>query len=165
VDSGPSYTPSGTIPVTDAGGRKRATFTMAATFGTAFVTVPPRKPACCEVRQYIRWDDAFHTWRGGPPHSGFPSSASANTWYEDRDTSDKRYGHRSGPHSDPIAGCGDEYLKDGARDQANGDTYCGRDSPGGPSALTGKFDFQLKVIDTANSIAVKASSSVITVNW
>jgi len=165
VDTGPTYTPTGSIPVTTSGGRKRATFTFAATFGAALVTVPPRKPSCCEVRQYIKWDNAFHTWRGGPPHSGFPSSATANTWYEDRDSSDKRYGHRSGTHSDPIAGCGDEYKTGGSRDQANGDTYCGRDSPGGPSSLTGKWSFQLKVIDTCDGNAVKASSSVITVNW
>ena len=138
---------------------------MAATFGSALVTVPPREPRCCEVRQYIKWDSAFQTWKGGPPHSGFPSSATADTWYEDRDTSDKRYGHRSGTHSDPIAGCGDEYLTGGTRDQANGDTYCGRDAPGGPTAMTGKFQFQLKVIDPCNSDAVKKSSSIITINW
>jgi len=165
VDTGPTYTPTGSIPVTNTGGRKRATFNFAATFGAAYVTLPPRKPSCCEVRQYIKWDNAFHTWRGGPPHSGFPSSASANTWYEDRDSSDKRYGHRSGTHSDPIGGCGDEYKTGSSRDQANGDTYCGRDSPNGPSAMTGKWSFQLKVIDTCNGNAEKASSTVITVNW
>lgn len=165
VTSGPAYTPSGTIPVTNAGGRKSAPFSMAATFGTAYVTLPPRKPSCCEVRQYIKWDNAFHTWRGGPPHSGFPSSATAGTWYEDRDANDKRYGHRSGTHSDPIAGCGDEYRTGSTQDQANGDTYCGRDAPGGPSSMTGQYQFQLKVIDTCNGNAEKASGSVITINW
>ncbi len=164
VNSGPTYTPSGAIPVTTSGGRKRATFSMAATFGTALVTVPPRRPRCCEVRQYIKWDSAFHTWRGGPPHSGFPSSATANTWYEDRDTSDKRYGHRSGPHSDPAPGF-DEYLTGGTQDQANGDTYRGSDAPGGPASMVGQFQFQLKVIDTCNGDAVKASSGIITINW
>lgn len=165
VTSGPTYTPSGNIPVTNTGGRKSATFSMAATFGTAFVTLPPRMPACCEVRQYIKWDDAYHKSKGGPPHSGFPSSATAGTWYEDRDASDKRYGHRSGVHSDPIAGCGDEYLTGSTRDQANGDTYCGQDSPGAPEARTGTFNFQLKVIDTCNGDTEKASSSIITVRW
>jgi len=165
VTSGPTYTPSGTIPVTNTGGRKSATFSMAARFGTAFVTVPPRVPSCCEVRQYIRWDDAYHRSKGGPPHGGFPSSATAGTWYEDRDASDKRYGHRSGVHSDPIAGCGDEYLTGRTRDQANGDTYCGRDSPGAPATRMGTFNFQLKVIDTCNGSMVKARSSIITVRW
>jgi hypothetical protein len=165
VDSGPTYTPSGNIPVTNTGARKTAPFSMAATFGAAIVTLPPQRPSCCEVRQYIKWDNAFHTWNGGPPHSGFPSSAAVDTWYEDRDRSDKRYGHRSGAHSDPIAGCVDEYLTGGARDQANGNTYCGHDAPGGPAAMTGSFQFQLKVIDTCNGNAEKASSSIITINW
>jgi len=165
VTSGPAYTPTGTIPVTSAGGRKRASFAMAATFGSALVTVPPRMPRCCEVRQYIKWDKAFQDWRGGPPHSGFPSGATHGTWYEDRDSRDKRYGHRSGTHSDPITGGGDEYLTGGTHDQANGDTYAGRDSPGGPTALTGTYNFQLKVIDTCNGNAEKASSSIITINW
>jgi hypothetical protein len=117
VETGPTYTPGGTIPVTKVGGRKSASFSMAATFGTAFVTDPPRIPACCEISQYIKWNEVYHKWRGGPPHSGFPSSATYDTWYEDRDTRDKRYGHRSGPHSDPIADCGDEYLTGGTQDR------------------------------------------------
>jgi hypothetical protein len=165
VETGPTYTPSGTIPVTNVGGRKSASFSMAATFGTAFVTDPPRKPACCEVRQYIKWNEAYHTWRGGPPHSGFPSSATYGTWYEDRDTSDKRYGHRSGTHSDPIAGCGDEYLTGGSRDQTNGDTYCGSDNPKSSAPAGATYNFQLKVIDTCNNNGEKASSSIITINW
>jgi hypothetical protein len=165
VDTGPTYTPDGNIPVTNTGGRKRATFNMSATFGTAYVTVPPRKPSCCEVRQYMKWDNAFHTWRGGPPHSGFPSSATANTWYEDRNSTDTfRYGYRSG-YGNPVAGCGSEYKTGSTQDQANGDTYCGRDTPGGPAAMTGQFQFQLKVIDACNGNAVKANSSIITVNW
>lgn len=161
VSSGPSYSPTGTIPVTASGGRKRASFSLAASFASAAGT----PPSCCEVRQEIKWDDAFHTWNGGPPHSGFPSSASANTWIEDRDTADKRYGHRSGPHSDPVSGCGDEYKSGSTQDQANGDTYCGRDTPGGPDTMTGQFQFRLKVIDTCNASSVKATSSVITINW
>jgi hypothetical protein len=139
---------------------------MAAAFGTDPSSTPPRVSSCCEVRQYIKWDDAFHNWRGGPPHGGFPSSATANTWYEDRDGSDSfRYGYRSGPYSIPVAGCGNEYLTGGTQDMANGNTYCGRDTPGGPSTMTGKFNFQLKVIDTCDGNNVKASSSVITINW
>jgi hypothetical protein len=117
------------------------------------------------VRQYIKWDRRFHDWRGGPPHSGFPSGAAHDTWIEDRDTSDFRYGHRSGAHSDPRASCGDEYTKDGARDMANGDRYCGRDSPNGPDTMEGKWQFRQDAIDTCNGNSVKASSSVITVDW
>jgi hypothetical protein len=136
---------------------------MAAAFATAAGT--GRTPACCEVRQYIKWNQAYQTWRGGPPHAGFPSTATFDTWYEDRDASDKRYGHRSGPHSDPIAGCGDEYMTGGTRDQANGNTYCGSDSPGTGAPAGATYNFQLKVIDTCNGNAEKARSSVITVNW
>lgn len=163
VASGPSYSPSGTIPVTRAGARKSATFSMAAAFRTH--TGLWAEPRCCEVRQFIKWDPAFHAWRGGPPHGGFPASAAADTWHEDRDAADKRYGHRSGGHSDPIAGCGDEYKTGATRDQANGDTYCGRDTPGGPDSMTGRFDFQLKVIDVCKGGVEKASSPVISVNW
>lgn len=162
VASGPTYTPTGSVPVATTGGRKRASFTFAAKFNSDAST--GEVPGCCQVRQYIKWDSKFHTWRGGPPHSGFPSGASADTWIEDRDTADKRYGHRSGTHSDPIAG-GDEYLLAGVRNQAAGDTYRGSDSPGGPTSMVGKFFFRLDVIDVSNSNAVKASSSTITIDW
>ena len=165
VTSGPTYSPTGTIPVTTSGNRKRAPFSFAAAFGTQFVTLPMTVPSCCEVHQYIKWDQAFQTWKGGPPHSGFSSSASAGTWYEDRDANDKRYGHRSGPYSDPIANGGDEYTTAGVQDQANGDTYAGRDSPYGPLSMAGKFDFFLKVVDACNHDSEKTRSGVITVNW
>jgi hypothetical protein len=168
VSTGPAFTPKGKIPVATWGGRKRASFSLAASFKTSaswweFWSSPD--PACCSVRQYIKWDKTYHDDNGGPPHPGFPSSATYDTWYEDRDRRDKRYGHRSGPHSDPIADCGDEYLRGGTRDQANGDTYCGKDNPNIPDRLNGTWQFQLKAIDTCNSDKVKATSSVITVKW
>lgn len=162
VSSGPTYTPSGTVPVVSAGGRKRASFRFNASFLTD--ATKGTVPRCCEIRQYIKWDKAFADYRGGPPHSGFPSGTAHDTWIEDRDAADKRYGHRAGTHSDPIAG-GDEYCTAGVRDQANGDTYIGSDSPGGPDSIVGQYQFQLKAIDTCNGNAVKASSSVITINW
>lgn len=163
VASGPAYSPTGKIPVKESGSVKSAPFSFSARFATS--SGARSEPRCCEVHQYIRWSKAFQEWRGGPPHSGFPSSSTFDTWYEDRDSSDKRYGHRSGPYSDPIGGCGDEYLSGKARDMAKGDTYCGKDRPSGPSAMKGKFEFQLKVVDVCNSDAVKATSSVITVDW
>ena len=160
VRSGPSYTPSGTIPVTTAGGRKRATFDLAAAFDTD--TATGKKPSCCEVRQFIKWDRAFHTWRGGPPHSGFPSSAAADTWIEDRGAAGFRYGHRTNPG---VAGCGDQYKAGATQDMANGDSYCGRDTPSGPTTMTGKFQFRLDVIEACAGGTTKTSSPVITVNW
>jgi len=137
---------------------------MAATFGRALVTVPPQMASSCEVRQYIRWNKAYQTWRGGPPHSGFPASAAYDTWHEDRDSADKRYGHRSGIHSDPTAGA-DEYLTDGRRDQLNGSAYAGSDAPQSAAPAGATYNFQLEVIDRANADTVRASSSIITVNW
>jgi len=163
VASGPTYTPTGTIPVTTAAGKKSAPFAMAASFSTYAAT--GRTPSSCEVRQFIRWNEAYEKWHKKPPHSGFPSDAKAGTWFEDRDANDKRYGHRSGSHSDPVTGCGDEYKTGTTHDQANGNTYCARDSPGGSDALTGTYEFQLKVVDTSNGDAERASSSVITINW
>lgn len=162
VRTGPTYSPSGTIPVTNVGGRKTASFSFAASFNTDPTT--GKKPACCEVRQFIKWDPVYHKLHPGPPHSGFPSGTPPNTWIEDRDRADKRYGHRSGSHSDPIAGCGDEYKTGGVRDQLNGDTYCGGDSPQS-TVSAGQWQFQLYVIDTCKGGATKASSSIITINW
>jgi hypothetical protein len=136
---------------------------MSAKFGTD--AKAKTEPRCCEVRQFIKWSKAYQDEKGGPPHSGFPSSATHDTWYEDRDDSDKRYGHRSGTHSDPRTGCGDEYLLSGTRDQAKGDEYCGNDNPDLAGSRKGTWNFQLKVIDVCNSDAVKASSAEITINW
>jgi hypothetical protein len=172
VSTGPTYNPTGIVPVIVGGdGKKRAPFTFSATFAT---TSSPwwkfwesaNSPDCCEVRQYMKWDKAYETSKGGPPHSGFGMFASAGTWYEDRDSADKRYGHRSGSHSDPIAGGGDEYTTAGVRDQLHGDTYNGRDTPTSPVARKGQYQFKLKVLDTCGLVnTVKATSPVITVNW
>lgn len=163
VASGPTYSPTGTIPVTVDGERKKASFTMAASFTKD--DAANNAPSCCEVRQYIKWDKAYQDDVGGPPHSGFPSGATHGTWYEDRDDADTRYGHRSGTHSAPAADCGDEYKTGDARDQANGNKYCGKDNPKAAKTRKGQFEFQLKVIDTCNADAEKAVSSVITIKW
>jgi hypothetical protein len=168
--SGPSYTPTGAIPVTTAGGRMSANFDLAA----SFVNNPAQNklPSCCHVQQYIKWDSRFATWRGGPPHAGF-GAAPADTWIEDRDTSDGRYGRRSGPHSQPLPNCADEYKTGARRDMLNGDTYCGKDNPGGPASIpgpggapsprVGNYKFQLVVFKTGGTAV--ARSSVITVTW
>lgn len=171
VASGPTYTPSGAIPVTTSGDTMSATFNMAA----SFVNNPSAgKPAsCCHVRQFIKWDARYAAWRGGPPHAGFGSTA-PDTWIEDRNADDTlRYGHRSPPHYLPSSGCGNEYKTGTVQDMANGDTFCGRDTPGGPTSRpapdgtpmprVGVYSFQLKVVDSGG--AVKQSSSVITVTW
>jgi hypothetical protein len=161
VLNGPSYNASGNVTVNNSGGRKSAPFKFWANFDPA---PPGSAPRCCEVHQFIKWDKKFADANGGPPHSGFESSIGPDTWVEDRDANNKRYGHRSDSFSDPIGGCGDEYQSAGTRDQANGAFYCGRDNPSGPTSLTGQWQFQLKAVDSCTG-ADKASSQIITVNW
>ncbi len=170
--TGPVYSTAGVVPVSNAGGVKSAPFTFSAKFQKAPAPKGKGKgattstlPSCCQVRQYIKWDQAFATYNGGPPHSGFPSNAKPGRWYEDRDDQDKRYGHRAGVHSDPIAGGGDEYTTGGVQDQANGDTYNGRDTPSGPAALTGQWQFKLAAIDSCDANKCKGPTQIITINW
>lgn len=162
VHSGPIHNPSGTVPVVVAGGRKNAVFSLRSVFRQA-----PSKnqwPGCCSVRQFIKWDARNHASKGGPPHGGFPAATPADTWVEDRDASGARYGHRSGPHSSPQAGCWDEYLLNGARNQVHGDSYCGRDRLAPAAARVGSWSFYLTVEDTCRSGEV-ARSPVTSINW
>jgi hypothetical protein len=146
VKSGPTYSPNGTITPTTSGGTKSATFRMSAEFEH-----DPSKniyASCCEVRQYMSWS----TGESPPVHAGWQpaSNFTAETWYEDRDANNKRYGHRTGPYSDPQSY--DQYLDTaGHRDQANGHIYSGEDTPSASASRTGEWRFMLKVIDTCNA--------------
>jgi hypothetical protein len=162
VHSGPTHTPSGNIPVTNAGGRKTANFALSAVFRTTQAS--NEQPGCCSVRQYIMWDQRYATSRGGPPHSGFPASTPPGTFVEDRDQVGGRYGHRSGPHSQPRAGCEDEYLLAGSRNMLHGDSYCGTDGPNAHSSRLGTWQFYLTVEDTC-AAAAPVRSPTITLFW
>jgi hypothetical protein len=144
--------------------KKRSPFRFSARFARS--PAHGLVPAANEVGQEIRWDGEYHRWRNGrPPNSGFSTSASADTWHEDRDIFSMRFGHRSGPYSQPIINnCSDEYRTGSTRDQRNGNGYCGFDPPTGPESMRGAWQYQLKEIDSASSNAVKATSSNITVN-
>ncbi|MFZ5447953.1 MAG: DUF4157 domain-containing protein [Thermodesulfobacteriota bacterium] len=164
VKSGPRYTPGGPITATVAGGRKSASFRFTAEF--------EHDPAngifasCCEVRQFIRWDPAAVASWGGPtvPHGGFPAGTPANTWIEDRDAANTRYGHRAGPFSAPAAW--DQYIDStGRRNQAFGHIYRGRDTPSGPATDAGTWTFLVKVVDVANGGVTIGSQDVLSVNW
>ena len=77
VKSGPTYTPSGTQTPATSGGNKTVPFDFTAVFEH-----DPSKDinaSCCWVRQNIKWDAAFATHYGKPPHKGFPSSAASGT--------------------------------------------------------------------------------------
>jgi hypothetical protein len=164
VEAGPTYNPGGTIAPPVVGGNQQATFRFSARF--------KHDPAngiyasCCDVRQHIRWDAASAAaLAGGIPHAGFPAGTAANTWIEDRDAADNRYGRRAGPHSDPQDF--DQFIDtNGRRNQAFGHIYRGSDSPGGPAAvLAGSWRFRLSVVDVCNGDAQIGGQDFVRVNW
>jgi len=159
VKSGPTYTPSGTLTPTLSGGLRRTSFDLAAEFehdpSNGF------DASCCEVRQFILW-----TADPPPNHAGWKpeSDYSANTWYEDRDGVGKRYGHRTGTHSECI---GINHYEDKAatKDCAQGQVYKGQDTPGGASSRTGQWQFRLKVIDTCDGAKDVGTTASVIVQW
>jgi hypothetical protein len=164
VEAGPTYNPGGTIAPPVVGGNQQATFRFSARF--------KHDPAngiyasCCDVRQHIRWDAASAAaLAGGIPHAGFPAGTAANTWIEDRDAADNRYGRRAGPHSDPQSF--DQFIDtNGRRNQAFGHIYRGSDSPGGPAGvLAGSWRFRLSVVDVCNGDAQIGGQDFVRVNW
>jgi hypothetical protein len=164
VESGPRYNPSGAIAAPVVAGNQSATFRMSARFR--------HDPAhgiyasCCEVRQDIRWDaTSAAALPGGIPHAGFPAGTAADTWIEDRDAANHRYGHRAGPFTDPQDF--DQYIDtNGRRNQAFGHRYRGSDTPGGPDALlAGNWRFRLRVVDVCNGNAGIGGQDFVRVNW
>jgi hypothetical protein len=148
-------------------GARQATFNFTAEFRSD----PANHilPSCCEVRQDIQWDAAFvaaSVAAGNPvvPHAGFPAAHPANTWIEDRDDAGGRYGHRTGPNSDP--GAGDRYLDAaGQQNQAFGHRYRGQDTPFGLAADRGSWSFRLRVIDVCRGNRQLAVSPTLVFNW
>ncbi len=162
VTTPPRYRPGGTLTATTAAGRKSATFR----FNAEFASRPADGvyPSCCEVRQLIRWDAAAAASFGGTvPHGGFPAGTGPDTWIEDRDASNNRYGRRSGPFSDPQTF--DEYRDNSRRNQAFGHRYRGSDTPSGPTSLAGQWRFLVRVVDVCNGNRRVGSQSAIRVNW
>ena len=164
VEAGPTYTPTGTIAPPVVGGNQQATFRLFSRFR--------HDPAngiyasCCEVRQRIRWDAASAAaMPGGIPHAGFAAGTAADTWLEDRDAANNRYGHRTGPRSDPQNF--DQYIDtNGRRNQGFGHLYRGSDTPGGPAAiLAGSWRFRLSVIDVCNGGTEIGGQDFVRINW
>ena len=170
VSQSPRYAPAGPINVPAAANRSTH-FDMSAEFrsdpGSGVF------PSCCEVRQEIQWDAAFaaafNAAGGGlVPHAGFDPADPADTWIEDRDTADARYGWRTGRHSDP--GPGDQYVDStGRQNQAFGHRYEGEDNPeitGVPAATSvGSWRFRLGVYDMCNGNRLLEYSPTLVVNW
>src|SRR5262245_10302691 len=164
VKSGAAYTPG--APAAVAGGLFETThFALDAEFESD----PANHffPSCCEVRQFIRWNAAAAAGMGpgGAPHGGFPAGTPVDTFTEDRDAANHRFGHRSGPFSDPQTF--DQYTDStGARNQAFGHIYHGTDDPSVPPAMAvGQWRFYIKVIDVCRGGVRAGGDSVIRVDW
>jgi RHS repeat-associated protein len=103
-------------------------------------------PKCCEVRQYVSWNQlhkAPHI-----PHEGFAPTSQPNTWYEDRTQDGLMMGRRSGPHA----------YRDPFSNNYHGNQYDGTDDPDG-------FDhgdilkFHLNVVDVCNGHIIYTSKT------
>ncbi len=171
LKSGPTYTPNGTIAAKNTKVKKEANFKMSAEFEEN-----PKSgilASCGQIRQYIKWSNAnvdperFH-------HDGFLPGKSflPNTWYEDRDQVNTRYGHRSGPHS-ALDDDFDQYFdkaKKVSPNPASGRFYEGNDTPEvrGSAAFisswVGTWEFRIDAIDTCNGNKVLGSDTV-KINW
>lgn len=160
LKSGPTYTPSGTIKATKSGGQKTASFNLSAEFAND--PAHGIDPACGEVHQYMMWTKADEI----PNHAGFrPKSAfSANTWYEDRDSVGKRYGHRTGSYAECVS-INHYTNKDGTENCPTGPVFAGVDAPtDGSGAKIGLWKFELRAFDTCNGNGLGTPAAV-TVDW
>ncbi|HLB71708.1 MAG TPA: DUF4157 domain-containing protein [Candidatus Methanoperedens sp.] len=167
LKSGPTYTPNGNIKATATALKKSATFRMSAEFDLD----PPNGvlAACGEIRQYIRWsNNNVDPSRFG--HEGFFTDKTylPDTWYEDRDQPNTRFGHRRGPHS-ALNNAFDQYFDKAGKispNPASGRFYEGRDTPNTSgsaayiSSFVGSWEFRLEAIDTCNGNKVLGSDNV-----
>ncbi len=162
VVDGPAYSASGSIQATYSGPKKTAYFEFGAKFGND--AQMGQKPGCCEVHQFFRWDERYAASHNGPPATGVPSNAPANTDIEDRNrASGWRYGHRNDQFSAP--GPGNLYTTNGVQDNSNGSEYSGRDTPQQPPYIRGSWYFHTEVVDTCNGNATVKRSPDLEVKW
>ena len=107
------------------------------------------------MRQFTEWNKSPYK-DGGPPHAGFaPPEDQPNTWYEDRDAHNWRYGHRSG-----------QYNKPAQNNAYGGSSYYGDDLPHSKPLLPGfQMQFQLKVFDVCNGDQIIYTSKILTVDF
>lgn len=161
LKSGPTYTPGATIKATKSGGTKSASFKMSAEFEKDLAN--GIDPSCGEIRQYIKWTKAADL----PNHAGFTpkSGYSENTWYEDRDSAGKRYGHRSGTYSECVSINQYQDTK-GTQDCVNGEVFVGQDDPmDGSGAKTGEWNFELRAVDACDGEKEIGTPATVTVDW
>jgi hypothetical protein len=170
LQSGPRYTPRGTIAPVIAGGLKSAgPWDMDAQF--RIDNANGIFAGCGEIHQDIKWDAAaaasFTALFGTDvPHGGFPAGHPSNVWIEDRDQANTRYGRRRGPMSAPVAGS-DEYTNAaGVQDMLHGAIYHGNDNPSNwPVALAGRWTFMLLAFDMCNGGVQVGNADFIRIDW
>ena len=159
LKSGPTYSPGGTIAAApQADGSKNAHFDMSAEFDHD--TANNIYSSCGEIRQYIMWSSDADRPRNG----AFDAKFKANEWHEDRDSSGKRYGHRSGTFSECV---NLNHYEDSSATQncATGAIYKGWDDPkDGSGAKTGWWKFKLVAIDKCDSDK-QLGTDFVTVDW
>jgi RHS repeat-associated protein len=122
-------------------------------WGATFLNDSTHKPTCCEVHQMVSWSN------GPAPWWFFPPENRPNTWYEDRDPLNRRYGRRDlstsiGSH---LTSWSNVYF---------GDQYRGDDRPANwPHGE--KFRFKLIVVDVCpgNNNAIIYTSKVLHDNF
>lgn len=161
IAEGPQYSPSGDISPQPLGREKYAFFSMSARFDNN--SAAGHDPSCCEVRQYIKWDNAYQESRGGRPHSGFDEKAGPNVYHEDvEEKGICHYGHRD----ENCNGAGNnQYFTAGKPDPANGSAFRGWDEPRVARHHQGSFEFEMRVIDTCNQNTVRGVSPHVRVQW
>ena len=121
----------------------RTTFSWHATF----LNDDTHKPTCCEVRQMTSWNGAAPPWFQ-------PPDTRPNTWYEDRDQQNHRYGRRPpSTYSDLHQGF----------DWYSGDNYDANDTPAMWADETVKF--KLIVVDVCNGGSTIYESKTLFVNF
>ncbi|WP_285597972.1 hypothetical protein [Kineosporia sp. NBRC 101731] len=112
-----------------------------------------------EVRQLIRWDQAFEVSHQGPPHAGF-AGLQANVWHADRDVAGNVYGDRNAPGTHlEDAYYAAPACRQADMDQANGRYYRGHDLPAVESRYHGRWDFMLEALDVSNNPAMVVGQS------
>jgi RHS repeat-associated protein len=121
----------------------RTTFSWHATF----MNDETHKPTCCEVRQMTSWNGAAPPWFQ-------PPDTRPNTWYEDRDQQNHRYGRRPpSTYSDLHPGF----------DWYSGDNYDANDTPAMWADETVKF--KVIVVDVCNGGSTIHESKTLFVNF
>lgn len=163
IKSPPTFSPTGPIKGRDwlQGGQIAAFY-----FSAEFVHDPEKGHCawCCEARYMISW-----TPYATPDHPGFrPADAfESKKWYEDRNSEDKRIGHRIGPYAPSERQRNWSYTDSDGKtyDLFAGTKFNGEDAPyWNQKGIKGSWMFQIIIRDVCKQ-EDRAQSPILTVNW